>query len=572
MSKDSTFAVGELLPAIGGRLLHGNPDIRFGNYCIDSRYVDHRTLFVPLMGQSRDGHQFIIDSIGKGAVACFVRTGHHQIHEILSWLRSQVQRGFLEFEDVCVIEVRHTLVSLQKMAEWFRRQFETKVIGITGSVGKTGTKEMLIQLLSTRFQTVGTEKNFNNEIGVPLALSRITSFTEMTVVEMAMRARGEISLLSRISHPNVAIITNTSGSHVGRLGSFEEVYKAKGEIVDGLVPGGAIVLNRRDENLRGILREITSRKPNPEEYEIVYFDASEAYRNCGIPPFITRNDNFEDRTELPDADVWLEDVELLGLDGSRFKLCTKDGKVDVRLQMLGRGAIENLTAAATAALRMGLSLQEIADAAPDLLPAPQRLNLFQLGRDLFLVDDCYNSSPASVQDSLELLLNIDEKYEKILVIGDMLELGKYETLLHRHCALTTLNLPLKQVYAIGPRMNAFNEVEGLEDVELFYIEGHSELEASMGYRPEETRFGAPMAGGERSQREFGAPMRPARAAVDARQRGDTVILDDRAASKLSALLLTAINRNDKPKVVMVKGSRALHLERVVNDLLNGTAV
>jgi UDP-N-acetylmuramoyl-tripeptide--D-alanyl-D-alanine ligase len=572
MSKESTFAVGELLPAIGGRLLHGNPDIRFGNYCIDSRYVDHRTLFVPLMGQSRDGHQFIIDSIGKGAVACFVRTGHHQIHEILNWLRSQVQRGFLEFEDVCIIEVRHTLVSLQKMAEWFRRQFDTKVIGITGSVGKTGTKEMLIQMLSTKLQTVGTEKNFNNEIGVPLALSRINGFTEMTVVEMAMRARGEISLLSRISHPNLVIITNTSGSHVGRLGSFEEVYKAKGEIVDGLVSGGYVVLNRRDENLGGILREVSARKASPEDYKLVFFDASEAYRNCGIPPFITRNDNFEDRSELPPADVWLKDVELLGLDGSRFKLCTKDGSVEVRLQMLGRGAIENLTAAATAALHMGLNLQEIADCAPDLLPAPQRLNLFQLGRDLFLVDDCYNSSPASVQDSLELLLNIDEKYEKILVIGDMLELGKYETLLHRHCALTTLNLPLHQVYAIGPRMNAFNEVEGLEDVELFYIEGHSEIEASMGYRPEETRFGAPMAGGERSSREFGAPIRPARGQVDNRQRGDTVILDDRAASKLSALLLTAINRNDKPKVVMVKGSRALHLERVVNDLLNGTAV
>ncbi|MEZ5339099.1 MAG: UDP-N-acetylmuramoyl-tripeptide--D-alanyl-D-alanine ligase [bacterium] len=574
MANESTFAIGELLPAIGGRLLHGNPDIRFGNYCIDSRYVDHRTLFVPLMGQSRDGHQFIIDSIGKGAVACFVRTGHHQIHEILSWLRSQVQRGFLEFEDVCVIEVRHTLVSLQKMAEWFRRQFDTKVIGITGSVGKTGTKEMLIQLLSKRFQTVGTEKNFNNEIGVPLALSRINAYTEMTVVEMAMRARGEISLLSRISHPNIALITNTSGSHVGRLGSFEEVYKAKGEIVDGLVPGGTVVLNRRDENLFGILNEISSRKASRDEYELMFFDASEAYRNCGIPPFITRNDNFELPLDLPEADVWLEDVELLGIDGSRFMLCTREGKVQVQLQMLGRGAIENLTAAAAAGLSMGLTLEDIAEAAPELLPAPQRLNLFQLGQDLFLIDDCYNSSPASVRDSLELLLNIDDSFEKILVIGDMLELGKYETLLHRQCALTTLNLPLKQVYAIGPRMNAFNEVEGMDDVELFYIEGRSELEASMGFRPEDRSFGAPMHG-ERSNREFGAPMRGGRGAQqnnDTRQRGDTVILDDRAASKLSALLLSAINRNDKPKVVMVKGSRALHLERVVNDLLNGTAV
>ena len=162
---------------------------------------------------------------------------------------------------------------------------------------------------------------------------------------------------------------------------------------------------------------------------------------------------------MPDADLWIEDVKLLGLDGSRFTIATKEEKVEVQLQMLGRGAIENLAAAAAAAINIGLTLQDVADAAPELLPAPQRLNLFQINKELYLIDDCYNSSPASVRDSLEMLLNVDPSYEKILVIGDMLELGKYETLLHRQCALTTMNLPFSQVFAIGPRMNAFNEIE-----------------------------------------------------------------------------------------------------------------
>ena len=135
--------------------------------------------------------------------------------------------------------------------------------GITGSVGKTGTKEMLIQLLCSKFNTVGTEKNFNNEIGVPLALSNIGVNTEMAVIEMAMRARGEISLLSRIAQPDLALITNTAGSHVGRLGSFDEVFRAKCEIADGMKDGSLVVLNRRDTNVLRSMDELRQRRGGP---------------------------------------------------------------------------------------------------------------------------------------------------------------------------------------------------------------------------------------------------------------------------------------------------------------------
>ena len=540
------FSVADLVTAINGRVITGNTNLKFSNYCIDSRFVDNQTVFVPLMGQSRDGHQFVIDAINKGAVCAIVRSGHHQIHEIVNWLHDRTPRG--REPQACIIEVRHTLVALQKLAEWFRLQFDTQVMGITGSVGKTGTKEILIQLLSAKYPTVGTEKNFNNEIGVPLALSKITHRTKMAVVEMAMRARGEISLLSRIARPNLALITNTSGSHVGRLGSFDEVYKAKCEIVDGLQDEGTMVLNLNDPNLPAMREEIVSRRPSAN-LKFRYFDATQAYANCGLPPFISPNLEDVGSEDPPAPDVWVDNVKHLGLNGSEFDLCNANERVRVEFPLMGRGAIENITAAATVAVEQGMTLTEIAATAPMLLPAPQRLNLFELRQGLYLVDDCYNSSPASMRDSLELLNSIDPSFRKLLVVGDMLELGKYETLLHRQIAQVALNLPVDAVFAVGPRMNAMNEVEANENIELFYIEGHSEI--AVETTVEETRFG----GGD--SRHW-------------RGNTKTELLDDRAAGKLSALLLNIINQDDRPTVVLVKGSRSLHLERVVNDLLDGT--
>lgn len=549
MNEKSEFSIGKLVDALGGRLIHGDAEATFDTYCIDSRYVDRRTLFVPLMGQSRDGHQFIIDAISKGAVGAIVRAGHHQVHEITGWLRERAGRGgYSELENVCIIEVRHTLVALQKLAEWFRLHFDTNVIGITGSVGKTGTKEMLIQLLSTQHQTIGTEKNFNNEIGVPLALAKITPQTKMAVIEMAMRARGEISLLSRIAHPNLAIITNTSGSHVGRLGSFEEVYKAKCEIVAGMPDGSKLVLNRHDANITPVLQALRDRREGPRDLEISYFDASNVYLNCGLSSFTSPGVTNGDLSQIPEADVWVEDVKVNGLKGSELTLCTKDEREKVQLNMLGRGAIENLVAAAAAAHQFGMSMADVAETAPNLLPAPQRLNLFRLRQHVYLVDDCYNSSPASFIDSMEFLLSIDPRFRKMIVLGDMLELGKFETLLHRQCAQTVLNLPVEIVYAVGPRMNAVNEVEGNEDIDLYYVEGHTDYGGFGGGR-QGTRFGNDMIG-DRQQRSHG-----------------NVILDDGAASKLSTMLISEINNSDQPTVLLVKGSRALHLERIINDLL-----
>jgi UDP-N-acetylmuramoyl-tripeptide--D-alanyl-D-alanine ligase len=535
----SDFRLGDILPVLGGRLICGDPEVRFNGYCIDSRGVSDGVIFIPLMGQARDGHQYVIDSLGKGAVAALVRSGHHQIHEICGWARERGRtnvrgHGDPRHREPAVIEVRHTLVALQKLAEWWRLQHpEVKVAGITGSVGKTGTKEILIQLLAPKLATVGTEKNFNNEIGVPLALSKIGPATQVAVIEMAMRARGEISLLSRIAHPDVALITSTAGSHVGRLGSFEEVYKAKAEIVDGLPNGGLIALNLADPNVLNTTVEV-QRRFRGEGLRLKYYDTTGVHRGSGIPPFSVPGAPELLPSELPAADLWVEDMQLLGLGGSQFTLCTVQERQSVRLSMLGRGSAENMVSAAALGLELGLSLADIAAASEELLPAPQRLNVHAPNKDLVIIDDCYNSSPASARDSLELLLSVDPRYRRIVVLGDMLELGKYETLLHRQLAQLALNAPLSAVFAVGPRMNAVNEVEAREDIELYYIEGSN------------GDFGN---GGGR------------------REGNESVLLSDHAAEKLADCLIEELDDSDQPAVVLVKGSRGLHLERVINDLL-----
>lgn len=655
------FRVGDLLPVLGGRLLTGNPETVWTTYCIDSRNSEPGAVFVPLMGQARDGHYYIMDALNKGAVCALVRGGHHMIHEITSHVRERSMRMGRESigrnQEICIVEVKHTLVALQRLAEWFRMQFDINLVAVTGSVGKTGTKEMLIQLLSTKYPTVGTEKNFNNEIGVPLALAKITPRTKMAVVEMAMRSRGEISLLSRIAKPNVGLIVSTSGSHVGRVGGFEEIVKAKAEVADGLQIGGTMVLNRHDANFVATFDEVKKRTRGGEQVNFKYYDAGNAYETAGFPPF--RPPVMQTEAEDPGAepDVWVEGVKLRGLSGSTFNLCSKEGKAPVELRLLGRSAVENLASAATVAMSLGMTLQEIAAAAPALLPAPQRLNLYQLEDDLYLIDDCYNSSPASAYDSLELMLNVDKRFRKVLVLGDMLELGKYETLMHRQLAQLALNLPFDEIYAVGPRMNAVNEVEGRQDVEVYYIEGTARAErmamaeaepqlktfgggvldpaADRGYddygggrkgyqdRGYQDRGGGigggggfgggsgasgfgqggfrdafgeggPAGGGGRgssrgsdvgfSDMGFGDPGsygdKPQRGGGrfrdplhDQERRGHFEdgenLLDDRAAAKLSALIMNRIQQDWRPTVILVKGSRALHLERVVNDLLSG---
>ena len=546
---DYPFRVEDVLAPLSGRIVFGEPDARFATYCIDSRFAAQDTLFVPLMGQKRDGHNFILDSFQNGATATLVRSGHHLVGEVLRVLKDS--RGYVSADtarDVTVIEVRHTLVALQKLASWFRRQFDQlSVVGITGSVGKTQTKEMLLHIMCPFCNTVGTDKNFNNEIGVPITLSKLRPETECAIVEMAMRGRGEISLLSRIAQPTLCLVTNTLGSHIGRLGSGAEVARAKAEIVDGMKAGNTLWLNLNDNNLATLLHEIQDKQAIERGLNVEYFDVSAATKAAPqLPPLLIPGDDESGAVPLlPDAEpsLWLDDVSYRGIEGSSFVLCAPESRTQIELRMPGRGAVEDFCCAAALAHSLGVEYAEIAESAKEIEPTPQRLVPYELKPGVLLIDDTYNSSPASTQDAIEILATFPRTTRLVVILGDMLELGKFETLLHRQISKQVYQLPPSLVIGIGPRMSALCDVPVPEGFELTWFHGISEEDEKISH---------------------GFP--PARQHDYSANHGEMV--DDLTVNRVADRVFRELERNESETVILVKGSRALHLERVVDRLLS----
>lgn len=546
---DYPFRVKDVLDPLSGTVIFGEPDARFATYCIDSRFAAQNTLFVPLMGQKRDGHNYILDGFQNGATAALVRSGHHLVGEVLRVLKDS--RSYVSADtahDVTVIEVRHTLVALQKLASWFRRQFdELDVVGITGSVGKTQTKEMLLHIMCPFCNVVGTDKNFNNEIGVPITLSKLRPDTECAIVEMAMRGRGEISLLSRIAQPTLCLITNTLGSHIGRLGSGAEVARAKAEIVDGMKAGNTLWLNLNDHNLATLLYEIRDKQAIERGLNVEYFDVSAAERAAPqLPPLLIPGDD-ESETGSPSLDVepslWLDDVVYRGVEGSSFVLCTPESRTPVELRMPGRGAVEDLCCAAALARSLGVEYPEIAESAKAIDPTPQRLVPYKLKPGVVLIDDTYNSSPASMQDAIEILATFPRTTRLVVILGDMLELGKFETLLHRQISKQVYQLPPSLVIGIGPRMSALREVPVPEGFELTWFHGVSEED-------EKVAQGFP----------------PTRQQDHSADHGEMV--DDLTVDRVTERIFRELDGNENETAILIKGSRALHLERVVDRMLS----
>jgi len=547
------FRATEIVGPLQGKILCGSENASFTTFCIDSRLARANTLFVPLIGQHRDGHCFITDAFMKGAQVALLRQNHSLAPQIISAVQEPEKSNLPKsLRNSTLIEVRHTLVALQKLATWFRKKFsQVKLFAITGSVGKTQTKEMALSILKESLSVVGTDKNFNNEIGVPLAVGKLAPGVEAAVIEMAMRGRGEISLLSRIAEPDFALITNTHASHIGRLGSRVEIAKAKAEIVDGLKAGGVLWLNRNDQGLPTVLKEVLEKPAFREGIKLKFFDVSRAKEAAPtLPPIYADAQGINDETLAnfnTAPELWVEEVELLGLSGSRFVVSTPQQKERVRLRVLGRGAVENFACACAVCLELGLTLKECAERAEALLPVPQRLVPFELKPGVILIDDTYNSAPASCEEAVELLSLIPPDFKKIVVVGDMLELGRYEKILHRQVAQQVYAVSPRVLIAVGPRARAFKEVPIPEGVEVIHYEGTASAEETAD---------------ETAVKEQGGIYH----ALDNSTHG-MLIADDETIEEVKKDILRLVETLRGKIVVLVKGSRALHLERLVNGLV-----
>lgn len=345
---------------------------------VDSRQVAPGALFVALKGQKHDGHDFVFDAFVKGARAALVE---------------RIPNGSpapVTTRPLPMIQVENSLAALQELARYWRQRLGLTVVGVTGSVGKTTTKEVLAGLLEHRYQVLRTEGNLNTEIGIPLTLLKATPQHQVVVLEMGMYSQGEVRALARIAKPDVGVVTNVGPTHLERLGSIERIADAKAELVEELPKRGLAVLNHDDERVRAM----STRTPA----EVVFY---------GLDPM---------------ADLWADSVQSRGLQGIEFDLRRGEKWVHVRMPLLGLHSVHAALAAAAVGHHLGMPLEEIAAGLHEVSTSLRLIVAAGINGST-IVDDSYNASPASTLAALNLLAELEGR--RVAVLGDMLELGSY---------------------------------------------------------------------------------------------------------------------------------------------------
>ncbi len=362
---------------------------------IDSRQVIPGCMFVAIPGERVDGHDFIGDAFRRGASfaliqqdvdASFRTVDLRTVSSVDSFVREDL------VSPVC-LRVDNTVSAIQQIARFWRRKLDLRVIGITGSVGKSTTKEMIAQVLSTRYRTLKTPGNLNNEIGLPLTIMRLSPGHQRAVLEMGFYVIGEISFLCDIALPQIGVVTNIGTVHAERAGSQENIARGKSELVQALppAPDGVAILNFDDPWVRKMEEKTKAR--------VLFYGLS------------------------PEAELWADNVVGLGLDGIRFRLHYHGETLHVKIPLIGRHSVHTALRAAAVGLADGMNWQEILEGLSQG-HTQLRLAAVRSQNGALLLDDTYNASPESMLAALNLLDELDGR--KVAVLGDMLELGLYE--------------------------------------------------------------------------------------------------------------------------------------------------
>ena len=382
----------ELAAATGGRVLHSS-DRPIHGVAVDSRTVGPGNLFVALAGERTDGHRFLRAAVEAGAAALLVNLLPSEAADL-------AREG-----GPTIVAVPDTLFGLHAVAATWRARFTPLIVGVTGSIAKTSTKEAIATVLSERFVTLKSEGNANNEIGLPLTILRMGPEHEAAVLEMGMYVGGEIAQLAMIAQPKIGVVTAVREVHLSRIGSIDAVERAKGELVQALPVNGMAVLNADDPR---VLR----------------------MRDISVAEVLTYGFS-------PDADVRAEDVASAGLDGMSFMLVTPAGRVRTSTPALGRHGVHNGLAAAAVGIAAGLDLDLIAAGLSRGWHAPHRDEIVRVG-SLTILDDSYNASPASMIAALELLATLPGRH--VAVLGEMRELGEAHDRGHREVGAAAAGL------------------------------------------------------------------------------------------------------------------------------------
>ena len=399
--------VKELCAAVGGTLLQESGAV-VTEVSTDSRSIPAGALFVPLAGERFDGHDYLDAALESGAAGC---------------LTARKPASLLQ--DKFYIQVSDTLEALKALASWYRAKFDIPMVQVTGSAGKTTTKEMIAAVLSQRFSTLKTQANFNNAIGTPMTLLNLAPEHQAAVIETGMNHFGEIRYLGEMVRPTVAVITNVGDAHIENLGGTRQgILQAKCEIFENLQPGGLAVLNGDDELLSGLALP----------FETVL---------CG-------------RHER--CDVRVTNVAEHGIEGVTCTVTTKRDVYEVSIPSPGAYMIYPAAMAIAIGEHLGLTKDEMLSGIAAYRPVGSRMHLVRCSNDRIIIDDCYNANPQAMAEALRILAQTEHP-RRMAVLGDMGELGDLTEQAHRDMGTLARTLGLNTVVAIGPKAKAIQEAD-----------------------------------------------------------------------------------------------------------------
>ena len=426
------LTIQELCRATGGKLLvQPNQDLslEITGVATDSRSLQRGDCFIALPGEHHDGHEFITEVFGRCATALLVRHSPHN------------RRNLANLPPA--VQITDTVKGLEALGRYYRNRLTATFVGITGSVGKTTTKEMAYQLVSTYRKTVRSQKSFNNMLGVPITILQLAPQDEVAILELGTNGFGEIAHLSGIARPDIGVITCVTQTHLEGLGSIEGVERAKGELLEGMKPDGVLIVNADNPHCLNIARR---------------------YRGRSVTFGCEQQANFQ-ATELRNETAGLA----FACDGRQWSV-----------PVLGKHNIYNVLAAMSIARELGISNDEIAQRLSGLKLPPLRMQLRNFPR-FTVISDCYNSSPQAAMAALDVLRETAGK-RKIAILGSMLELGEQSAAIHRKLGSYVVQCQIDELWTVGTEtieMVAGATVAGMSPRQIHHFQTTGEVFAKL---------------------------------------------------------------------------------------------